>query len=160
MMAAQHPPIAAPPTPDAARPRRPAPTPRPRPPTLPSIEDRYRFRALEVGGGGWVTGMEIHDSGLTVVRTDVGGAFRYDPATARWQQMLILGNVEDPEPGDYQVESIAIAPSDPDRLVPGRRRHRRGPHRTGAALGRRRRDLDRERAVVSDRRQHRVADRR
>lgn len=81
-----------------------------------SATDRYRFRSLEVGGGGWVTGMELHPSGLTVVRTDVGGAFRYDTAARRWQQMLLLGNVEDPVPADYQVESIAIAPSAPDQL--------------------------------------------
>jgi hypothetical protein len=103
-------------TPDGAEPAPdgvPAPTVVPPPP---SIEDRYSFTALEIGGGGWVTGMEIHPSGLAVARTDVGGAFRYDAAAGRWQQMLILGNVEDPVPADYQVESIAIAPSDPNRL--------------------------------------------
>ncbi len=80
------------------------------------LHDAYRWDALEIGGGGYVTGLEIHDDGTLFARTDVGGAFVYDRATSRWQQVLLHDTVEDPVESDYQVEAVAIAPSDSSRL--------------------------------------------
>ena len=76
----------------------------------------YVVWALEIGGGGYVRGMEVHAAGVRFARTDVGGAFLYDEATSRWNQVLLHGSVTDPVEPDYQVEAVAIAPSDPDRL--------------------------------------------
>jgi photosystem II stability/assembly factor-like uncharacterized protein len=88
--------------------------PAPVPPV--DVTGQYAFAPLEIGGGGYVTGLEIHSSGTMVARTDVGGAFLYDDAASRWQPLMEFDRVADPDPGDHQVESIAIAPSDPDRL--------------------------------------------
>ncbi len=80
------------------------------------VSDRYTFSDLEVGGGGWVTGMVIHprEPDLMYARTDVGGAYRWDPSAERWIQLLSAETVPNPDPGDWQVSSMAIAPSDPN----------------------------------------------
>lgn len=89
----------------------------PPPANVTSVADGYEWRQRPVGGGGWVTGLEVHHSGAPILsRGDLGGAFRWDPDTERWQQMLIHDNVTDPVMSDYLVEAIAIAPSDPDVL--------------------------------------------
>jgi hypothetical protein len=80
------------------------------------VADTYSWSALEIGGGGYVTGIETHSAGLVVARTDVGGAFVHDQESARWKPLLGFDRIADPLPGDYQVESIALAPSDADRL--------------------------------------------
>ena len=50
-----------------------------------------------------------------MARTDVGGSFRYLPATDRWTPTLFTEDVDDPGPADYRVESLAVAPTDADR---------------------------------------------
>lgn len=76
----------------------------------------YRWQNVAIGGGGFVTGI-IHNParpGLEFLRTDVGGAYRLDPATGRWQALLDhLG------PEDWNlhgVESLATDPVEPKRL--------------------------------------------
>ena len=77
----------------------------------------YDWRRLPTGAGGFVTGIVVHPTapGVMYARTDVGGAYRWDAAKEVWVQMLTAGNVPDPNqnPGDYSVESVATAPSDP-----------------------------------------------
>ncbi len=93
-----------------------APVIEPAPVPVVDLVDEYTFEPLQIGGGGYVTGLEIHSSGVKVARTDVGGAFLYDEAASRWEPLLVLDRVADPVPSDHQVESVAIAPSDPDRI--------------------------------------------
>ncbi len=82
-----------------------------------SLSEAYEFTDLELGGGGWVTGMVIHptEADLMYARTDVGGAYRWDPTTEHWIQLLSFETVPNPDPGDWQVSSVATSPSDPDR---------------------------------------------
>lgn len=80
------------------------------------LTDGYTWEPLEIGGGGYVTGLEVNPAGLVVARTDVGGAFVHDPDASRWEALLGFGRVADAVPGDYQVESVALSPSDPDRI--------------------------------------------
>lgn len=77
----------------------------------------YAWQPREIGGGGWVKGMEIHPSGEPVIaRTDVGGAYRFDRARGVWDQLILEDRVPGLEVLDYHVEAVAIAPTDPDRI--------------------------------------------
>lgn len=76
----------------------------------------YRWRNVAIGGGGFVTGLVFHPSekGLLYARTDIGGAYRWVPAEARWQPLLDGLGADDK--GRFGVESIAVDPADPARL--------------------------------------------
>jgi len=46
----------------------------------------YRWRNVEIVGGGYVPGVVFNESepGLLYARTDIGGAYRWDPHSSRW----------------------------------------------------------------------------
>ncbi len=73
------------------------------------------WNTLKTGAGGWITGMDIHPSGSPIlVRSDVGGAYRYRPATNDWIQLVTNNSIpaEDVMFDQYQgVLSIVSAPS-------------------------------------------------
>ncbi|MGO8835845.1 MAG: cellulase [Limisphaerales bacterium] len=74
----------------------------------------YLWRNVVIGGGGFVTGIIAHprQNGLVYARTDVGGAYRWDPAAHRWQPLTDgIGDVD-----LTGIESLAVDPSDPDRV--------------------------------------------
>jgi photosystem II stability/assembly factor-like uncharacterized protein len=95
------------------------------------ISASYQWKPVKLGGGGFVTGMAIHPSkgGPTYCRTDVGGAYKL--VDGKWQQLITTQSVPlDVRNTDYSdigvgvnrvgcyaVESIAIAPSDPNILL-------------------------------------------
>jgi len=68
----------------------------------------YDFSSIPVGGGGYITGLEFHptEKDHIVIRTDVGGAYRWNGNDEKWEQLLyaqaIYGN----------VDGMAVAPSD------------------------------------------------
>ncbi|HXM57317.1 MAG TPA: xyloglucanase [Candidatus Dormibacteraeota bacterium] len=78
----------------------------------------YTWRnAVTGGGGGYVPGIVFNTKqpGLAFARTDIGGAYRWDPSSGRWVQLLSWVG-----PDDWNlsgVESIATDPVNPDRLV-------------------------------------------
>jgi xyloglucan-specific exo-beta-1,4-glucanase len=76
----------------------------------------YRWRALKMGGGGFVSGLVPSRSlaGLWYARTDVGGAYRWSAASQVWTPLLDW--VSDEETGFLGVESIALDPHAPERL--------------------------------------------
>jgi hypothetical protein len=93
------------------------------PPAAPSTdpgapESAYEWSVLPIGAGGWVTGIVLHslERDVAYARTDVSGAYRYEADTEAWVQMLTVEAVVDDtlEQSDYVVESIAVAPTDPD----------------------------------------------
>ena len=53
-------------------------------------EQRYRWRNVEIVGGGYVPGIVFNQSepDLVYARTDIGGAYRWDPHTNRWKPLL------------------------------------------------------------------------
>jgi len=76
----------------------------------------YDWRTVPYGGGGFVDGFVYHPAqrGLLYARTDVGGAYRIDPATRRWTPLQDFLSRDD---GDLMgVLSMAIDPNDPSRL--------------------------------------------
>jgi len=79
-------------------------------------DEPYTWRNVAIGGGGFVTGVEFHptERGLAYARTDVGGAYRWDEATARWTPLLDwLGQTDWNLQG---VESLALDPTDANRV--------------------------------------------
>jgi hypothetical protein len=76
----------------------------------------YTWKSVQIVGGGFVTGIIFHpnEKGLCYCRTDMGGAYRRNPETMRWEPLLDWIPYEDLNL--MGVESIALDPSDPDRL--------------------------------------------
>ena len=72
-----------------------------------SQEEGYTWKSVPIGGGGYITGMVIHplDADRRYYRTDVGGAYRYDPASGGMVQM-ISSELRD----YYSVEGIGLHP--------------------------------------------------
>ncbi|HSI07874.1 MAG TPA: hypothetical protein VK985_04735 [Rariglobus sp.] len=98
------------------------------------LSAHYEFKPVKLGGGGFVTGIQLHPSagGPVYCRTDVGGLYRWNEVSASWTQLMIASalppeviaaeavNTGDGLPGSgshrkrlYHVESIAIDPSNP-----------------------------------------------
>ncbi|MEM6300351.1 MAG: hypothetical protein AAF749_01320 [Pseudomonadota bacterium] len=76
----------------------------------------YVWKPLRLGAGGFVTGIDIADDGTRVVRTDVYGAYIWDPQIDEWVQLAtvdsfpsITAGVEKSVQGVYEV---AIYPKD------------------------------------------------
>lgn len=76
----------------------------------------YKWENLKVGGGGYVTGIVIHPANKDVmyIRTDVGGAYRWDKQSSSWKQML--GWVSPLNANLIGVDGIALDPDNPDRV--------------------------------------------
>lgn len=84
----------------------------------------YDWSPVRIGAGGWVDGFVTHpqDPSVRYVRTDVGNAYRWDPALQEWMPMLVrhetgtargFSLADSPEPSQLAagVLSIAIDPS-------------------------------------------------
>ena len=76
----------------------------------------YAWRSVEIGGGGFVTGIVLHPAakGLAYARTDVGGAYRLDPVSRRW--IPITDWIHQDQWTLTGIESIGLDPTDPDRV--------------------------------------------
>src|ERR1035441_8684716 len=77
---------------------------------------QYRWQNIQIVGGGFVDGVIFHPSvkDLRYARTDMGGAYRWDAASRRWQPMLDWVLYK----GRHMMgfESIALDPSDARRV--------------------------------------------
>jgi photosystem II stability/assembly factor-like uncharacterized protein len=84
------------------------------PASQPPPSEPYVWRNVVIGGGGFVTGIITHprQKGLMYARTDVGGAYRWDASAQRWIPLTDgIGDV------DFTgIESLAVDPSDPNRV--------------------------------------------
>lgn len=78
--------------------------------------DRYRWRNVEIVGGGFVPGIVFNqrEPGLVYARTDIGGAYRWNRRTRRWTPLLDWVGWD--RWGYTGVVSLATDPVDPDRL--------------------------------------------
>jgi lysophospholipase L1-like esterase len=76
----------------------------------------YTWGNVAMGGTGFVSGLITSktEQGLIYARTDVGGAYRWDQANARW--IPLTDWVSDSETGLLGIESIAIDPATPGRV--------------------------------------------
>lgn len=76
----------------------------------------YVWKQVQIVGGGFVDGIVFDPTvaGILYARTDIGGAYRWDSDTRRWQPLMDWVSYRDWNL--MGVESIAIDPSDPNRL--------------------------------------------
>lgn len=79
----------------------------------------YQWSRMKIGGGGWVVGMSANpaEKDLLYARTDVAGAYRWEPRSASWKQLVTAASL----PAEYVgygkyagVDSLVGAPSDPN----------------------------------------------
>ncbi|HEX3358429.1 MAG TPA: xyloglucanase [Tepidisphaeraceae bacterium] len=76
----------------------------------------YTWKPVPIVGGGFVTGIITHpkQKDLIYIRTDVGGAYRWDANTKRW--LPITDWIDANHWSDTGIESIAVDPNDPNRV--------------------------------------------
>ena len=76
----------------------------------------YNWKSVQIVGGGFVDGIVFHpkEKGLCYCRTDIGGAYRRNEKNLKWEPLLDWVSYKDVNL--MGVESIAIDPSDPNRL--------------------------------------------
>lgn len=73
------------------------------------IQNEYDWGTLEIGGAGFVSGIVTGQKEM-YLRTDVGGAYRYDYDKEEWVQLF--GMLTDADRGMLSVKGIAIDPTD------------------------------------------------
>jgi len=76
----------------------------------------YTWKSVQIVGGGVVDGIILHPTApdLRYARTDMGGAYKWDPASRRWSPILDFMPYKDLNL--MGVESIALDPQDPKRV--------------------------------------------
>ncbi|MGD0200366.1 MAG: exo-alpha-sialidase [Bryobacteraceae bacterium] len=76
----------------------------------------YTWKGVQIVGGGFVTGIVFHPTagGVRYCRTDIGGAYRWNDGSKRWEPLLDWLSYEDTNL--MGVESIALDPSDSSRV--------------------------------------------
>jgi photosystem II stability/assembly factor-like uncharacterized protein len=76
----------------------------------------YTWKSVPIVGGGFVDGFVFHPTAKDVcyARTDIGGAYRRNPETRKWEPMLDWVSYTDLNL--MGVESIAVDPSDPSKV--------------------------------------------
>lgn len=76
--------------------------------------DPYTWRNVFIGGGGFVPGIVFHPKakGIAYARTDMGGAYRWNPDSCTWTPITDMFDRNDWN--RYGIESIGLDPQDPD----------------------------------------------
>jgi photosystem II stability/assembly factor-like uncharacterized protein len=85
-------------------------------PPAAAAKSGYRWRNAVQGGTGFVTGVLFHPSvrGLAYLRTDIGGAYRWDDRTDRWTPLT--DHIGWDDWNLLGVEAMAVDPAHPNRL--------------------------------------------
>ena len=85
-------------------------------PASAASSESYNWRNVEIGGGGFVPGIIFSraQKDLMYARTDIGGAYRWNPATSRW--IPLLDWVGWDNWGFNGVSSLAADPVDANRV--------------------------------------------
>jgi hypothetical protein len=78
----------------------------------------YNWKPVVINGGGYADGLVFHPNapGLMYCRTDVGGAYRWNPTNNSWTQLLNFVGYANNEGSLMGVESIGLDPQDTNRL--------------------------------------------
>jgi hypothetical protein len=94
----------------------------------------YAWQSVPFGAGGFITGFLFHprERGLLYVRTDIGGAYRFDTVAQAWVPLLDHLSLADADL--MGVLSLAVDPNDANRLYAACGLYLGERHRTGALL--------------------------
>ncbi|MDD6279120.1 MAG: 1,4-beta-glucanase [Oscillospiraceae bacterium] len=77
------------------------------------ISSTYKWDAVKIGGGGFVSGIVTGQKEM-YLRTDVGGAYKYNYEDKKWEQLF--GFITEADRGLLSVKGIAIDPTDDDTV--------------------------------------------
>jgi hypothetical protein len=87
---------------------------------LADISGSYTWSDIDIGGGGFVTGVVIHplEQDLAYVRTDVGNAYRWSESDARWTPLMTQESLPSSFAGEvgHGTGAIAVDPQDVDTV--------------------------------------------
>jgi hypothetical protein len=61
--------------------------------TSKNFEDLYEWGSLKIGGGGFLSGLVVGNKEM-YIRTDVGGAYKYNYKDKKWEQLFSFINEE------------------------------------------------------------------
>jgi hypothetical protein len=78
----------------------------------------YNWQSVKIVAGGFTPAVYFHpaEKGLMYLRADVGGAYRWDTASQHWIPLTDWLGGTDQDWSLNGVESIALDPSDPERV--------------------------------------------
>ena len=76
-----------------------------------NMEDYYEWGSLKIGGGGFISGIVVGKKEM-YLRTDVGGAYKFDYKNKQWVQLF--SHIKEFNKGFMSVKGIAIDPNDDD----------------------------------------------
>jgi hypothetical protein len=78
----------------------------------------YDWKPVKIGGSGFVTGILFHpdEPGLMYCRTDIGGAYRWNPTNNSWIPLQDFIGYPNNEWNLVSAESIGLDAQDPNRL--------------------------------------------
>ena len=79
--------------------------------TAKNIEDSYEWGTVKIGGGGFVSSIVAGKNSM-YMRTDVGGAYKYDYNKGEWVQLF--GFLKESNRAYLAIKGIAIDPKDDD----------------------------------------------
>lgn len=75
----------------------------------------WQFSQVAMGGGGFVSGVfATKENGLYYARTDVGGAYRYNSETEKWESMSY--DISEDDRGLLGISALAYGENDPNRV--------------------------------------------
>ncbi len=77
------------------------------------ISNTYDWGTVEIGGGGFVSGIVTGQKEM-YLRTDVGGAYKYNYESKEWEQLF--GFINEADKGLLSVKGMAIDPNDDDTV--------------------------------------------
>lgn len=83
--------------------------------------DTYDWKPATIKGNGFIDGIVYSpaEPGLVYIHTDMGGAYRYDASRSRWVPSTDFAKYTDPAGKSMGVETLAVDPTDPDRVYLG-----------------------------------------
>jgi hypothetical protein len=79
-------------------------------------DSTYRWKSVSIVAGGFISGIDYHpgQKDLVYLRTDIGGAYRWDVKQSRW--IPLLDWLKNEDWNLYGIESIGLDPSNPNKL--------------------------------------------